>query len=87
VIGSIVNFLYAPEDPERVIEKLASPETRIVSLTITEGGYYVKEASGEFDDRHPTSARPRPPDRPCGTFGYLAEAWTAAAPAACRRSR
>ncbi|OBH86017.1 mannitol dehydrogenase family protein [Mycobacterium sp. E2989] len=39
VIGSIVDFLYAPEDPEAVIERLAAPATRIVSLTITEGGY------------------------------------------------
>ena len=39
VIGSITEYLFAPEDPEAVIEKLADPATRIVSLTITEGGY------------------------------------------------
>jgi mannitol 2-dehydrogenase len=39
VIGSIVDFRYAPEDPESVIELLADPATRIFSLTITEGGY------------------------------------------------
>lgn len=39
VIGSIVDFRYAPEDPESVIELLADPATRIISLTITEGGY------------------------------------------------
>ncbi|BBZ73141.1 mannitol dehydrogenase family protein [Mycobacterium paraseoulense] len=39
VIGSIVDFRYAPEDPEAVVELLATPATRIVSLTITEGGY------------------------------------------------
>lgn len=39
VVGSIVEYRYAPDDPEAVIEKLAAPETRIVSLTITEGGY------------------------------------------------
>ncbi len=39
VIGSIVDFRYAPDDPEAVIELLADPATRIVSLTITEGGY------------------------------------------------
>lgn len=39
VIGSIVDFRYAPDDPEGVIELLASPAVRIVSLTITEGGY------------------------------------------------
>lgn len=39
VIGSIVDFRYAPEDPGAVIELLAEPATRIISLTITEGGY------------------------------------------------
>lgn len=39
VIGSIVEYLFAPDDPERVIAKLAAETTRIVSLTVTEGGY------------------------------------------------
>jgi mannitol 2-dehydrogenase len=39
VIGSIVDFRYAPDDPEAVIELIAAPTTRIISLTITEGGY------------------------------------------------
>ena len=39
VIGSIVDFRYAPEDPEAVMKLLAAPASRIVSLTITEGGY------------------------------------------------
>src|ERR1700726_3599969 len=37
IVGSIVNFLFAPDDPQKVIEQMASPETRIISLTITEG--------------------------------------------------
>ena len=39
VIGSIVDFRYAPDDPEAVIELLSEPAIRIISLTITEGGY------------------------------------------------
>lgn len=39
VIGSIVDFRYAPEEPEAVVELLADPVVRIISLTITEGGY------------------------------------------------
>jgi mannitol 2-dehydrogenase len=41
VIGSIVDYRYAPDDPEAVIELLAASTTRIVSLTITEGGYNI----------------------------------------------
>jgi mannitol 2-dehydrogenase len=40
VIGSLVDYHYAPDDPEAVIELLAAPTTRIVSMTITEGGYH-----------------------------------------------
>ncbi|PIO99835.1 mannitol dehydrogenase family protein [Pleomorphomonas carboxyditropha] len=49
VIGSIVDFLYAPDDPEAVLELMAAPSTRIVSLTITEGGYNFHHVTGEFD--------------------------------------
>lgn len=48
VIGSIVEYLFAPDDPEAVIEKLTDPATRIVSLTITEGGYGVDPGSPAF---------------------------------------
>nr|MDQ2694210.1 mannitol dehydrogenase family protein [Pseudomonadota bacterium] len=53
VIGSVLNFLYAPGNGQAVLEKMTSPDCRIVSLTITEGGYYVNEATGEFNDSHP----------------------------------
>ncbi len=39
VVGSLVDYLFAPDDPEAVIERMAADTTRIVSLTITEGGY------------------------------------------------
>ena len=39
VIGSLTRYLFAPEQPEQVRDALESPATRIVSLTITEGGY------------------------------------------------
>ncbi|MFI1916283.1 mannitol dehydrogenase family protein [Nocardia sp. NPDC020380] len=41
VIGALVEYLYAPDDSVAVVEKLADSGTRIVSLTITEGGYHV----------------------------------------------
>jgi mannitol 2-dehydrogenase len=53
IIGSIVRYLYAPNDPEAVIETMTAPATRIVSLTITEGGYNIREATGEFDTDSP----------------------------------
>ena len=53
VIGSIVEYLYAPDDPTAAIEKLASPQTLIVSLTVTEGGYNIHQVTGEFDPTTP----------------------------------
>jgi mannitol 2-dehydrogenase len=48
IIGSIVDFLYAPENPEAVLSLLADERIRIVSLTITEGGYNFDQITGEF---------------------------------------
>lgn len=39
VIGSIVEYLFAPEEGDAVLERMADPAMRIVSLTITEGGH------------------------------------------------
>jgi mannitol 2-dehydrogenase len=48
VIGSIKEYLYAPDDPWAVVEKMASPDVRIVSMTVTEGGYNFNAVTGEF---------------------------------------
>ncbi len=49
VVGSIVEYLLAPDDPEAVVEKMAAATTRIVSLTVTEGGYNISPVTGAFD--------------------------------------
>jgi mannitol 2-dehydrogenase len=75
VIGSVLAFLYAPDDPDAVLERMADPATRIVSLTITEGGYYVNHGTGGFDAAHPDIVRDLAhPRAPRCAFGYLAEA-------------
>jgi mannitol 2-dehydrogenase len=75
IIGSIVNFLYGPGNTQEVIEKLASADRRIVSLTITEGGYYVHQGTGEFDAQHPDIQHDlAEPSEPICSFGYLLEA-------------
>ncbi|SDB94701.1 mannitol 2-dehydrogenase [Sanguibacter gelidistatuariae] len=75
VIGSIKEYLFAPEDPEAVIEKMASPEIRIVSLTVTEGGYNVHHVTGEFDaTTEAVAADLQPGAVPATTFGLVTEA-------------
>ncbi len=75
VIGSIVDFLFAPDDPEAVIERLADEATRIVSLTVTEGGYSIDDVTGEFDPRTPeVAADLEPGATPATVFGLVCEA-------------
>ena len=75
VVGSIVGYLFAPDDPEAVIELMADPQTRIVSLTVTEGGYNFHAVTGEFDATHPDVVHDLQPGAvPRTTFGLITEA-------------
>jgi mannitol 2-dehydrogenase len=75
VIGSVVQYLYAPDDPEAVIAKMAAESTRIVSLTITEGGYNINDATGEFDvTSQDVLSDLEPGAVPRTTFGLITEA-------------
>jgi mannitol 2-dehydrogenase len=75
VIGSIAEYLYAPDDPEAVIEKMASPEIRIVSLTVTEGGYNFNAVTGEFmADHHDVRHDLQPGALPKTSFGLITAA-------------
>ena len=75
VIGSMVNYLFAPDDTEAVIEQMADPAIRIVSLTVTEGGYNFHPVSGEFDlDNPQVRADLANPTQPTTSFGLVVEA-------------
>jgi mannitol 2-dehydrogenase len=56
VIGSIVDYIYAPEQPQAALNMLANSSIRIVSLTITEGGYNIDHTTGEFKLSEPNVA-------------------------------
>ncbi len=75
VIGSIVEYLLAPDDPEAVIEKMADQQIRIVSLTVTEGGYNFNAVTGEFQADNPGVVHDLEPGAvPTTTFGLVIEA-------------
>ncbi|MBB3564857.1 mannitol 2-dehydrogenase [Rhizobium sp. BK512] len=58
-------------EPDVVIAKLADPEIRIVSMTITEGGYFI-DASGKFNPAHPAiAADGQNPSAPKTVFGLI----------------
>lgn len=73
-IGSLVELIWGVEDPEAVLNKIADKNIRIITLTITEGGYNLEKTTGEFmieaeniqhDLQHPQT--------PQTTFGFVAE--------------
>ena len=75
VIGSIIDYLFAPDDPEAVIERMASPDVRIVSLTVTEGGYNFDQVTGEFDAANPAIRHDLEPGAaPTTVFAFVAAA-------------
>ncbi len=75
VVGSIVEYLLAPEDPEAVVEKMAAETTRIVSLTVTEGGYNFSAITGGFDVDNPDIVSDLKPGAALRTaFGLVTEA-------------
>lgn len=74
VIGSISEYLFAPDDPERVIDRLCDEAVRVVSLTITEGGYSIDDLTGEFDPRTPDVARDLARHVPATVFGLIVSA-------------
>lgn len=75
VIGSITSYLFAPDNPEAVIEKMASPAIRIVSLTVTEGGYNFHHVTGKFNADNPDVVHDLQPEAaPRTTFGLITAA-------------
>ena len=75
VIGAIKEMLLAVDTPNKVIEKMAHPDTKIVSLTITEGGYNFSPLTGAFNfDNEAIQQELKHPNKPKTIFGYLTAA-------------
>lgn len=75
VIGCLIDFLFAPDDPEAVLAAMTDPRVRVVSLTITEGGYHVNQVTGRFDPDDPAlQADLDSPGTPRSAFGFVTEA-------------
>jgi mannitol 2-dehydrogenase len=48
VVGSILDYLYAPQEPGRALAALTRSETKVVTLTVTGGGYGEDEPVPRF---------------------------------------
>ncbi len=75
IIGSIIETIVAPEEPERLVERLSDPRVLIVTLTVTEKGYLTNLASGSVLRDHPDIIHDlENPDRPRSIFGFIVAA-------------
>lgn len=75
VIGALREGHVAPENPEALIARMAHPDTRIVSLTVTEKGYCHDPATGTLNEAHPDILSDlTAPAKPKTVIGFLATA-------------
>ena len=75
VIGSVTDYIPVEEGNRALIEQMADPAIRIVTLTVTEGGYYLDPASGSFDAGHPDMVHDAAnPQAPRTAFGAMVAA-------------
>ncbi|MDF1609241.1 mannitol dehydrogenase family protein [Hoeflea sp. YIM 152468] len=76
IIGSMIDF--APVDPASLVAAMQDPKIRIVSLTVTEGGYFLSAETGGFDPTHPAIIRDAGNrDEPHTVFGAMIAALAA----------
>lgn len=74
IIGSMVNFLPVTSGNGQLINAMSDPAIRIVSMTVTEGGYY-RDANGAFDGAHPDLLHDvAVPEAPMTVFGAIVAA-------------
>ena len=74
VVGSLVRYLFAPDDPEAVLAALAAPCTRLVTLTITGDGYLVDDSGALLLDDEQVQHDVQHPETPHTAVGHLVEA-------------
>src|ERR1700691_1036262 len=72
VTGSMIDFV-RPYDIPAFLDAISEPSIRIVSLTVTEGGYYISPATQHFDPTHLDIVYDsQHPEAPKTAFGLIA---------------
>jgi mannitol 2-dehydrogenase len=75
VCGSMVDFVPDAADYGPLKAKLLDPAIRIVSMTLTEGGYFLSPSTGKFDPTNPKIVEDgKNPDSPKTFFGLVVQA-------------
>ncbi|WP_067823036.1 mannitol dehydrogenase family protein [Nocardia inohanensis] len=72
VVGAITAAVHAPSDRIGVVRRVADPRVRIVTLTVTTGGYCLAPATGRLDSgSDPVRHDLRCTAKPCTAIGML----------------
>lgn len=75
VIGPMIDYLPIEEDNAALIQTMADPAIRIVSLTVTEGGYFLDANTGAFNSDHADIRHDaESPGQPRTAFGAMVAA-------------
>ena len=75
VIGSIVDVFGGAEDADKLLTKMSDLSTRIVSITVTEKGYYLDPATGKLQLQAPAIAADlAAPTQPKTVLGLIVQA-------------
>ncbi len=70
ITGPMIDYV-EPANATAILSALSDPAIRIVSLTVTEGGYYL-DSKGKFNPKHPAiAADAANPDAPKTLFGLI----------------
>lgn len=74
IIGATVDWVCAAKDRQKVLDYLAHPDIRVVTLTVSEKAYGLHPATGSLDIDHPAVAADLAnPHAPAGALGFLVE--------------
>ena len=75
VIGAIIELLGGVEDAATLLQRMSAPTTRIVSITVTEKGYFLDPASGSLRiDAPEIAADLAAPQQPRTILGFIVRA-------------
>ena len=74
IVEALSGVVFAPENPEELLQRMADPAIKIVSLTVTEKGYCHIPSTGELDLSQPEIKADIRSKHPSTAVGYLVRA-------------
>lgn len=73
-IGAMKELFWAMEDADSILERIASKDIKIITMTITEGGYNTEKSTGRFMlEDEAVAGDITDPSSPRTVFGFITE--------------